>query len=189
MKEKKRKILNSAAHLFHEKGYKATTLKDIAEAVKMEAPSLYNHIQSKHELLSTLLLSLAREFLLGMETIASSDSDPLQKLKEVFKLHIHLSYAHPDTMSLMLAEYAHLNSSEKKVFLELRAAYEQHFKNILDQGIDEGIFRQGHTDLMLFTLLSTLRTLYAWIRANQGYNRLDLEKRLSDFLLRGIMTQ
>ena len=48
---RKEVILKAAAQLFHEKGYKAASMRDLAERVGVEAASLYNHIRSKTELL------------------------------------------------------------------------------------------------------------------------------------------
>jgi len=56
-------IVTKAATLFREKGFKAASMRDLAEAVGVEAASLYNHIKSKTELLHELCFSVANRFL------------------------------------------------------------------------------------------------------------------------------
>ena len=58
-------IVRKAATLFREKGYKAASMRDLAEAVGVEAASLYNHIRSKSELLHELVFSVANKFVLN----------------------------------------------------------------------------------------------------------------------------
>ena len=55
-------IVKAAATLFHEKGYKAASMRDLAERVGVEAASLYNHIRSKTELLHDICFNVANIF-------------------------------------------------------------------------------------------------------------------------------
>ena len=51
---KKEFILKKAAQMFREKGFAATSMRDLAETVGIEAASLYNHIRSKNEMLESI---------------------------------------------------------------------------------------------------------------------------------------
>ncbi len=59
---KKDVITQKASALFRQKGFQATSMRDIAEAIGVEAPSLYNHIQSKNEILKDVCFRIARLF-------------------------------------------------------------------------------------------------------------------------------
>ena len=59
---KKDIILKKAALLFKTKGFNAASMRELAEAVGVEAPSLYNHIGSKSELLQAICFKVAIEF-------------------------------------------------------------------------------------------------------------------------------
>ncbi len=54
---KKDVITQKAAALFMKKGFHSTSMRDIAEAIGVEAPSLYNHIESKSEILKDICLT------------------------------------------------------------------------------------------------------------------------------------
>lgn len=187
IKKQKRDILKASAALFHHKGYNATTLQEIAKEVNMEAPSLYNHIQSKQAILADLLLTVAKEFVKGIDIIESANLTTTRKLEKVVQLHIELSFEFRNTSSLMLAEYVHLIPDDKKRYLALKSEYEAKFKNIINECIAAGDLDNQHTDLMIFTLLSTLRSIYAWIGKHPNINKIELESQLSKFLLKGIL--
>ena len=65
-------IVSKAAILFREKGFKAASMRDLAESVGVEAASLYNHIKSKTELLHELCFSVANRFLQKLDEIEST---------------------------------------------------------------------------------------------------------------------
>ena len=187
MRLKKERILDTAALLFRRKGYKATTLQEIAQGVQMEAPSLYNHISSKQQILAELLLPVAHKFIESLEAIDSATLAPIVRLEKLFEVHIDLTIKYPHTMSLMLAEYVHLESELLDEFLRLREMYDQGFKQIVSACMKGGEIKKGNLELITFNLLSTLRSLYAWILRHPEMNRYQLEEELKDYLLNGIV--
>ena len=60
--DRKSEIIHIAAKLFRERGYKAVSMRDIAKSLDIKAASLYNHIQSKQEILMFLIINIAEEF-------------------------------------------------------------------------------------------------------------------------------
>ena len=71
---KEQEIITVAARLFKEKGYRATTLEDIAAAVGMLKGSLYYYIQSKEELLYIVVREPVRQIYSKLEEIVNSDA-------------------------------------------------------------------------------------------------------------------
>ncbi len=88
---RKEEIIDVASQLFKEKGYSAVSVRDIALATGMKAASLYNHIESKQEILSILILELARNFTSGMAGVLKTDISPLQKIKKIIEMHIDIT--------------------------------------------------------------------------------------------------
>ena len=176
---RKEEILIRAAALCRIKGYSATTMRDIARDVGMEAASLYNHISSKQLILSDLLMELAQLFTEGMETISQSPISDLEKLEELIKLHVDLTMSHTDAISLLPSEWVHLEEPQHKEFLILKDAYERKFKIIIAAVIAEGNQSDVDPDVTLFSILSTLRWLYSW---QSKYKVEDIEKLKADLV-------
>lgn len=187
LQSRKQQILHEAAKLFRNYGFKGTSLQQIAKKIGMEGPSLYNHIASKHEILSHLLMTNARTFHERITEIQSSPLSALDKLDRVISLHIELTVANPDAMALMLHEWAHLPDAEKVEYMRLRDSYEQEFLAILKENISEGKVVEMDVNFMMFMILSTLRSLYAWCAKYRDYNRLALEQHIKQGVLKGIL--
>lgn len=187
VQSRKQQILEEAARLFRKKGFKGTSLQQIAQAVGMESPSLYNHIKSKQELLSILLMENARQFNQRIQEIHEAQLSALEKVDRVISLHIELTVQNPDAMSLMLNEWTHLEDKERLEYARLRDSYEAQFKDILEESMNAGEMVQMDVNFMMFMILSTLRSLYAWCAKYRDYNRLELESYLKQGILKGIL--
>lgn len=182
---RKEEILRIAARLFKEKGYSAVTMRDIAKAMGMKAASLYNHIDSKQDILTSIIVSLAEEFTQGMDSIKNSDASCIRKLGDIVALHVAIAGNNPDGMATLNNDWMHLKD-RKAHYLTLRHNYEEDFRNILRHGIDQGEIIDGNIEIMLFSILSTLRSLYLWIPKKEEMHSNRLATELSRVLIEGI---
>jgi len=182
---RKQQIINTAATLFKEKGYSAVTMRDIAKAMGIKASSLYNHIQSKQDILTCIIISLAEEFTNGMTVIKSSKITNVEKLNRIIELHVNITTKNTHGMSSMNSDWMHLEE-RLDYYLELRDGYESNFRNIIIQGIENKEIVNKNPEVMLFSILSTLRSLYLWIPKKEELNPEDLSENLSQVLIHGV---
>src|SRR5215216_407281 len=87
---KKEAITQKASKLFKEKGFSATSMRDIAEAFGVEAASLYNHINSKKEILQEICFKIANLFTTHINKVEVSDLPVLEKFELIIRFHIHM---------------------------------------------------------------------------------------------------
>jgi len=186
MKSKRENIKECAAKLFRKKGYKATSMRDIAQEVGVEAASLYNHIKSKQELFQELLLQMANLFTKGMDEINESSYTPLIKLEKLISMHVKFAVEYTDSISLITHEWVHLEGTPLDEFTALRDTYEKKFEDIIKDCITEGYFSPVNSEIALFSILSTLRWLYSWYTKQNNLNPVELEKEFIHCLLDGL---
>lgn len=185
---KKELIKDQAARLFRKRGYKATSMQDIAEAVGMKAASLYNHIASKQEILQELLMPIAQLFSKGMEDINNSSHRPIEKLEKLIGLHVRLTVENANAIALITGEWVHLNEDDGTLsrYKVLRASYESQFKQILKDCVQENQLEPINIDIALFSILSTLHWLYSWYNHHPEISPVELEKQIIHCLLNGL---
>ena len=178
-------IIKTATKLFKEKGYSAVTMRDLATAMGMKAASLYNHINSKQEILKAIIISLAEEFTQGMELIKKSDNTTIQKLNLIVELHVNITSNNSYGMASLNNDWMHLEE-QLEHYLNLRKNYEQDFVDIIKVGISSNEITETNPEVVMFSILSTLRSLYLWIPKKDQVNVKELAKNLSDVLIYGI---
>lgn len=182
---RKAQIIQTAAKLFKEKGYSAVTMRDLAKAMGIRAASLYNHINSKQDILKDIIISLAEEFTQGMQQIQLSDKNTIEKLKLIVSLHVDITSRNTFGMASLNNDWMHLEE-QLDYYLDLRQNYEDNFREILMEGIANNEIVNVNTDIMLFSMLSTLRSLYLWIPKKEDINQSKLAHDLSAVLINGI---
>ena len=182
---RKTQIIKTAAKLFKEKGYSAVTMRDLAKDMGIKAASLYNHINSKQDLLKSIIISLAEDFTNGMELIRTSDESNIVKLKQIIALHVDITSKNPFGMASLNNDWMHLEE-QLDYYLKLRSAYEEDFRTIINQGVKANELHNINPEVALFSLLSTLRSLYLWLPKKEGIQKEQLTNDLVEVLLNGI---
>ncbi|HPZ88153.1 MAG TPA: helix-turn-helix domain-containing protein, partial [Flavihumibacter sp.] len=93
---KKEVIVEAATRLFRERGFKAASMRDLAEAVGVEAASLYNHIQSKEEILQEICFKVANAFNEQCDKVEASELSSIGKIESMLRFHIRMMFDHFD---------------------------------------------------------------------------------------------
>ncbi len=182
---RKEEIIRVAAKLFKEKGYSAVTMRDIAKAMGIKAASLYNHINSKQAILDAIIMAIAQEFTEGMANIKSLNQNCVEKLKHIIKLHVKVSSQNIYGMASLNNDWMHLEDKLED-YQKLRTNYEADFRAILVQGIATGEFTNTNPEIMLFSILTTLRSLHLWIPKKEDLDLSELTLTLHKILIEGI---
>ena len=187
MKSETRKdeIINTAAKLFKEKGYSAVTMRDLATSMGIKAASLYNHINSKQDILKEIIIDIAEAFTNGMSLIIASEVSNISKLKQIVALHVNITSNNTSGMASLNNDWMHLED-QLDYYLKLRTEYETNFLSIIEQGISANEIKQANAEVIMFSMLSTLRSLYLWIPKKEDLNANNLANNLSEVLIEGI---
>lgn len=108
--ETKQRILETAITLFGERGTDSSTMRDLAEAVGIKAPAIYNHYASKEDVLAAAMEDILGRFFWGQ--VASLEEVPIEEwLEQIVLRHVRFQLEH---RRLADANDALLNGPGKK---------------------------------------------------------------------------
>ena len=185
--DRKTEIINVSATLFKEKGYSAVTMRDIAQAMDIKAASLYNHIKSKQEILVLIIIEIAEEFTNVMNEVVDSNDSAIKKIERIIQLHIDITLRDSNALACLNNDWMHLTDSDLEYFIKMRNDYEDNFKTIVKKGIQDGEIKNLNLDVIIFSILSTLRTLYIWYKKTNKLSSKALTDNMIKVLLNGII--
>jgi AcrR family transcriptional regulator len=133
-----RRILESAYSLFLEKGYRHTTMDDIANSLSMSKKTLYKYFPGKLELLSASFEILKTKLTAKVEAILENKYIPFPlKLKSTLTvIATHLAPINPELFE-DLREYAPEIWEELRIYIN-ESAYIR-FQKLINQGVDQGL--------------------------------------------------
>lgn len=143
--ERRAEIVTAAAEVFRVRGYRGTSLADIAEAVGTERASLYYYVGSKEELLDEVVTDVVKANLVVAEQIRDSDTGAQEKLRTLVT-QLMCSYAehYPFLYVYLQENLAHVAAPRQAWATEMRSVnrrYEAAVEAIVAQGIEEGSLR------------------------------------------------
>jgi AcrR family transcriptional regulator len=184
----KQKIFdNHVLRLIHSKGFKAMTMRDIAQSMNCDVANIYNYTNSKAALLEKFLFDISHRFHDAADKILASQLSPEDKLKAIIRVHIQLSETRPYEVALLINEYRNLTPDQFKRFTALRDAYEHKIGALIQSGIEEGYFRPVNTAIMIPGILGCLRWMYdKFVDGRQHLNPFDIEENLVSFIIGGL---
>lgn len=147
-------LLDAAARLFRERGFHATSMRDIAKAVGMLSGSIYYHFDSKEEMLLAVYQEGERRIADAVDAAVATETEPWRRLEAASAAHLRALIAHPDYSQVMIQTLPREAGGAEEQIRELRRDYEQRFRRLIDDlelppGIDRHYLR-----LLLFGALN-----------------------------------
>ncbi|SFW69179.1 TetR/AcrR family transcriptional regulator [Cellulophaga fucicola] len=184
---KKELFFKKTLKLISEKGFKATTMRDIAHELNFEVANVYNYIDSKEALLEGYIFGTLDEFLIYLDNIVDSSYSPVEKLKFVISKHAQYAIAKPYEIALFVYEWRNLKEPRLTEFKEKKTAYISKVNTIIEDGINQGDLRKMDSEFATFMFFSSMRWLFSMITNEEvKVNPVEIEKQLTDFIFKGI---
>lgn len=186
--KRKAQIRRHATALFQDRGFAATSMRDLAAALGVEAASLYSHIGSKQELLHEICFRLADQFFLAFDEAEHTAFSPTDALRGLIRGHVRVLTQDPAASQVFLTEWRHLAPPALAEFTARREAYEGRVRSLLRLGADAGALRLPADDARFAALwlLSGLNWLPAWYRPDGALGADEIAERLTTTLLHGL---
>jgi AcrR family transcriptional regulator len=155
----------AALRLFKEKGYHATSMRDIAAAVGINKGSLYSYIKSKEDLLVPVFEQAQGVLLSQIEQISADPSlSPTERLKRAIHAHVTAVADNLDVLTVYLSEWRQLATESLATNRDQRARYAFLFHEILRDGVASGEFRPMDTRIVMLGMIGMCNYLFRWYR-------------------------
>lgn len=155
-------ILRTAADLFRERGYRATTLDDIAARLGMSKASLYTSFRAKEEMLAAISRRTIETFTRELALVLRSQLPPEDKLRRVVRDHVRFVIANRSFLTVFFSEEANLPRRLARALAAQKDRYDKGVESIVLEGMRRGVFRDVPPRLVVFGLLGMLNWLYKW---------------------------
>ena len=189
---RRREIEDAASSLFREHGYSGTSVRDIARALDIQGASLYSHVDSKQDVLWSIVEGTATRFEGAADAAVANaaliaNGGPSARLSGLVHAHVGVVTDDVGRASVFVHEWRSLGSERRAQIGRRRDAYEARFRTIIDDGVEAGTF--GPTDSAVTTafILTALNGLVAWYRPDGRIDPAALADSYADLVLRAVM--
>ncbi len=183
----RRDVVEAAGRLFAQKGYHGTSMRDLGRELGLLGSSLYAHISSKEDLLVEVVDRGAAMFQESADRALSAPGSAVDRLRALVAGHVGVVLGHMDEVRTFLNEARALDDGHRARVLAARDRYEQAFRQVLAEGVEEGSFRADlDPKLTAIFVLSILNALDRWYRRGGPLDADGLVDALMEFVMEGI---
>lgn len=181
---RREEILLAALRAFRERGYHATTLDDIAARLDIRKTALYHYFPDKE----AILYECHRESLGELDRILSEArrlGTPRERVRHVIREHVRVM---TDTLqgSPLAFEVSSFSPRRRREIIAARDRYEQEVRRMLEQGIEDGTFRDLDAKVSAFAILGAINWIARWYRPEGTLHAEELGEQFATHLLDGL---
>ncbi len=179
------RIFAAAATLFADRGYAATTTRELAEMAQLERASLYYHIKSKEDLLYRVCVSTLHDSQLVIEN-AKKQSDPAKRLRTLIVQHTTTILRNREQNVTMLLEMRALTGPRRAEVLRMRDSYDKQVREIIADAQTAGYVRTDKSaKIISIAMLNLLNWTLVWFSPKDEMSAEELGVAFAEIFLDG----
>jgi AcrR family transcriptional regulator len=172
--------------LFRERGYHATSMQDLAEALGVQRGSLYHYIEAKEDLLWEIMERALGRLFAAVEPVARSDRTPSQRLQAAIAAHLEVAADLRDELTIFHVELKSLSADRRQRMARSRDRYEGLFRGVVRDGVERGTFRRVDPKTTTFAILGACNWFTQWFRPDGPVTHTAFAAAFADLFLTGL---
>ena len=181
-------ILKSAAAAFRRRGYHGASVDEIASALEMTKGNLYYYFRNKEEILYACH-DYSLDVLLGlMQDVQAGSARPDAKLRRLILAFVHLMLDELQGTALTLDLQA-LSPALQRRIIAKRDRFDRGLREIVQQGIDSGLFRPGDPKMIGFAIMGAVNWITKWFDPAGPMTSEQIGQRFADYLVGGLLRE
>jgi AcrR family transcriptional regulator len=182
-------ILEAAAHIFSQKGYHASSMQDIAEAVSLQKASLYHHVHSKQEILLALLDRALDLLIERLEGVLAAPLAPEEKLRAAIISYVEALTEHRQLAAILLLEHRSLEPDLRERHIPRRDRFEGLWRSLIQEGLEKGEFSSSNPATAARALLGAMNWTITWYRPGGPRSGEEIAGQYADLFLEGLRSR
>jgi AcrR family transcriptional regulator len=165
---KKQRIIDTAAALFHKKGYRSTTIDDVSRELGLSKAALYHYVSTKDRLLSIIYTQAFENIFRDTNKISRMDLPPDEKLRRIVRYHIkNIIIKSLPMFSVFFSEENQLPRKDFQKIREEKKKYTSIIEKIIEEGVSEGLFKKVDPKLQAYAMLGMCNWIYKWFKPDR----------------------
>lgn len=159
-------IREEASKLFFERGYEATTLRQVAEAAGLKVGSLYNHISSKEELLQQVMGGILDDLMVTVSQVVEDveDADPIGRLQAALSANITFHAERAEQVFIGNTELRSLPADVRAKVVAKRAEFESFLESLVEEAGRSGEAQVVDSKIHVYSFVAQATHVASWYR-------------------------
>ena len=182
----KEKVIRCAIDLFATKGFRGTSIRDIANAMGMSISNIYHYFGSKEGLLLAILQYASRLLVDGLKEIAGSDLEPLDRFRRMLETHIRLSRENYKEAKIFFLDEDHLGRKGREINREIQREVLSIYLYELKGMATRGLVRSRSLTVTAFNIFALINWHMRWFDPEGPLTLDETIEEIVSFVMHGI---
>ncbi|MGJ7563227.1 TetR/AcrR family transcriptional regulator [Variovorax sp. GB1R11] len=183
---KRQAVLQTAAQLFNERGFHATSLDDIAERLNVSKPTLYYYVESKDQILLECVKTALDLMHAGIGEVRAAGGSAIEQLKACMRIYSGVVMQDFGMCVIRIGEDP-LPAPLKKELRHLKAGIDGQFRLLIEDGVAEGSLAPCDPKMAAFMLAGALSWIGRWYRPDGDLTPDQIADQGIELLLNGVL--
>jgi AcrR family transcriptional regulator len=167
---RREEILRIAAGTFAQRGFRGSTIREIADRAKMLSGSLYYHFPSKEAMALEVVHSYFDELFAAYKEVLESISDPREQLRTLFLASLQVSDRRRDEVLILYQDWHSLNAVDNTLSTAM-GEVEEIWVRVLERGVEEGQFRADMSPRLVYrAIMCAVSWVPRWYQSSGEYS-------------------
>lgn len=184
--DKRSAVLRTAAQLFNEKGFHATSLDEVAARLNVTKPTLYRYVRSKDDILFECVRHGLQTMQQAVSDCVAAGGSALDQLQAGMRAYAHVVMQDFGRCVIRIGEDP-LPAAGRAELRHLKRGVDHEFRRLLQACVDEGSIRPVDPKLAAFTLAGALSWVGRWYRPGDALAPEAIAAACSELLLNGLL--
>jgi AcrR family transcriptional regulator len=185
--DRRQEILQVAARLFRAKGYAATSLEEVADAIGITKAAIYYHFPSKDEVLFEMHDRIVRESCVRVQAIVESDQGPVEKMERILTGHLETLLANLDANVVFQREVGFLPDQRESEIRKREREHDLLIRRVYRDGVERGEFPDIDAAIAVNILLGACNMTYRWYKPSGSVSPSGAVKAIFSLLQHGYL--
>jgi TetR/AcrR family transcriptional regulator, cholesterol catabolism regulator len=181
------RIIRTAISLFAARGFRGTSIRDIAHAMNMSISNIYHYFGNKEGLLVAILEHASKELLRRLNAVRESDLPPVERFRELVETHLRLSKENNDQGKIFSLDEEHLSPEGEGVNRRIQREILSIYREELSELQKEGIARDRSLSVLTFNVLGVINWQLRWYRPEGALSFEQVTDEIVSFILYGVL--
>jgi AcrR family transcriptional regulator len=186
-KDSRERIIRTAISLFAARGFRGTSIRDIANAMNMSISNIYHYFGNKEGLLVAILEHASKELLRRLNAVRQSDLPPVERFRKLVETHLRLSKENNDQGKIFSLDEEHLSPGgegvNRRIQREILGIYREELRELQK----EGIARDRSLSVLTFNVLGVINWQLRWYRPEGTLSFEQVTDEIVSFILYGVL--
>ena len=182
----KDKIFKTAISLFSARGFRGTSIRDIANEMNISISTIYHYFGNKEGLLIAILEHSSKPLVNELKEVVALDLPPKEKLKKLLHTHLRIAGAYTEESKIFFLDEEHLSPEGDRINRDIQREIYRMYRGVLKELDDAGLIKQRNTAILAFNIFGIINWQLRWYRPDGPLSRDEVLDEIVVFIMNGI---